>query len=429
VIAASANILASDKNVSTSDKAAIMQSTPPTTAGQVTFHNYRDYPYSQWSFHNIGGPMHVLSIPRAGPVRLLNNKPRQELAELKLNDHHEQLKDVETIFAENDTDALVVLRGDDIVLERYYNGMNRHSQHIWFSATKSLVSTAFGILVEQGKVKLSDSPADHIPELKGSGFERTTIQNILNHSSAIDFHETYTDLSSDFFTRYAPAMNMAWLPGAQDVRPTETDTFGIHDFLSNFIRPDTALEPGDAFDYNSSNADVLGWLISRISGMPLQDFLHQHIWSKLGAEHDALIVVDRALMPIATGGMTTSARDAALFGQMILNRGRVDNQQIIPGSWVDATLNISPKDKQKMQANKKYKHTSWIAYHNMWWLLDETKGEYAAVGIHGQVIYINRSADIVVVFMSSQAVASAAKSPKFPSKLLAAQAIAKHLSR
>ena len=92
-----------------------------------------------------------------------------------------------------------------------------------------------------------------------------SIQQVLDHTTAIDFKENYTDPTSDFFRHYAPALNMAWLPGAADVQPGQSKIYGVHDFLSQFIHPDARLKPGAAFDYNSSNTDLLGWLIARIS--------------------------------------------------------------------------------------------------------------------------------------------------------------------
>ena len=58
-------------------------------------------------------------------------------------------------------------------------------------------------------------------------------------------------------------MNMGWLPGARDAQPESTEIYGVHDFLSKYIKSNNELEPGTDFDYNSSNADVIGWLISR----------------------------------------------------------------------------------------------------------------------------------------------------------------------
>jgi len=408
---------------------APMQGVPPTRESQVTMANYRDYPMSSWAFRNAGAPLNVVMIPRQGEIRTLPGPLRPELGERLYTGVEGQEQGFDELFRSNYADGVLVMQGSRLLHEAYFNGFDGHTQHIWFSMTKSLASAVFGLLVEQGKVDLDASPAKYIPELKGSGFERVTIQQVLDHATAIDFKENYTDFNSEFFRFYAPALNMGWLPGAADVQPSDADIYGVHDFLAQFIKPDPALLPGAAFDYNSSNADVLGWLIARISGQSFQDFVQQNLWAKLGAEHDAYIAVDRAYMPVVTGGMNTTLRDAARFGMMIRDRGEFGGQQLIPASWVDATLDVSDKVKANMAANPKYGEEAWTAYHNMWWILDEQAGEYCAVGIHGQVIYINRSADTVMVWFSSQPVASAARNPGFRAKLQAARELAVSLVR
>jgi CubicO group peptidase (beta-lactamase class C family) len=186
-------------------------------------------------------------------------------------------------------------------------------------------------------------------------------------------------------------------------------------------------EPGDNLDYNSSNADLIGWLISRISGQPFQDYIQKNIWSKLGAEHDAYIAVDRAFMPAVTGGMNSTTRDAARFAMMIRDRGNFNGQQIIPANWIDETLNISKKLRKNMSDNLIYSEEPWTSYHNMWWVIDEKKGEFCAMGIHGQVMYINRSTDTVMVWFSSQPVAGNPRNANTQSKLKAARQLATYL--
>ncbi|NPD48133.1 serine hydrolase [Lentimicrobium sp. S6] len=405
----------------------VMDGFPPTAESQVTFGNYRNYPFSEWAFRNAGAPLNVVMIPRAGEIYTLKENYDSRIGKIELKDANGENKTVDKILEECHTDGFLVLKGNELMYERYFNGLTKDYQHIWFSATKSLTSTAFGILVDQGKANLNDSPAKYIPELKGSGFERVTIQNVLDHSTSIDFKENYTDPNSDFLKYYGPAMNMAQIPGGRDAKPESTEIYGVYDFISKFIRPDTNEIAGEVFDYNSANSDLLGWLISRISGMSYDQFIQQNIWAKLGTDHDAYIAVDRAYMGIATGGFNSTLRDAAHFGSMILNRGNFNGQQIVSAAWVDATINLTAKDKAKMNNNTRYAGSQWIAYKNMWWVLDEQKGEYAAVGIHGQVIYINRKAGIVIAFFSSQPVASAAGNSVFWSKILACQKIASEI--
>ena len=406
-----------------------MQGVPPSRESQVTMANYRDYPASRWAFRNAGAPMHVVMIPRGGNIRQFAKPSRPELAGFKAVDLQGKPKGFDQIFKDNYADGLVIAQGQKVLHERYFGDFSEHDAHIWFSMSKSLASTAFGLLVDQGLVDLQASPAKYIPELVGSGFERVSIQQVLDHGTSIDFHETYTNLDSDFARYYAPALNMGWMPGAADVQPDNAEIYGVHDFLGRFIKPDPDRVPGDNFDYNSANADVLGWLIARLSGQSFQDYIEDNIWSKIGAEHDAYILVDRAYMPAVTGGMNSTARDALRFGIMVRDRGQYNGQRIIPASWIDATLDVSDRLLANMQANTKYQNESWSAYHNMWWILDATAGEYCAVGIHGQVIYINRRADTVMVWFSSQPGAASPGNPNFRAKLQAARQLAVSLSQ
>ena len=408
-------------------KESVMEGFPPTKASQATMSNYLETPYSQWAFANAGAPLNVVMIPRQGTIFELTGPTMPNLGNFTVSDAAGKTMGFEDLFAQNYADGLVVVQGEQLLFEKYFRHLDAHGQHIWFSMSKSLASTALGLLVEAEKIDLSASPTKYIPELKGSGFDRVTIQHVLDMATSIDFNENYTDINSDFLVHYAPALNLVWLKGAADIKPGETQIYGVHDFLTHFIKPDLKRQPGDNFDYNSSNADVLGWLIARISGLPFQDYVQQNIWAKLGAEHDAYIAVDRAYVPAVTGGMNSTLRDALRFGIMIKDRGVFNGQQVIPASWIDKTLQVSEQLKTNMRNNNKYQADPWQAYHNMWWILDADAGEYCAVGIQGQVIYINRKADTVMAWFSSQPGASSANNPDFRLKLDAARQLAASL--
>ena len=405
------------------DSQSVMEGTPPTRDSQATMKNYRDYPFSGWTFQNMGAPLNIVMVPRGGDIAELNQPSNQALGKKIFIDKTGAEMTLEDLFKVHFARGMILIQDDKVLYEKYFDGFGPHKQHIWFSMSKSLASAALGILVEQGKIDVKKSPAHYIPELKNSGFERVTIQNLLDMATSIDFKETYTDMTSDFALKYAVAMNMGWLPGARDAQPESTEIYGVHDFLSKYVKPNKELEPGTDFDYNSSNADVVGWLISRVSGQPYEQFISEQIWSKLGMEHDAYFTVDRAFMPVVTGGMNSTLRDAARFALMIRDEGRVKNKQLIPSEWINSALNIDEKLKSHMTANPKYGEESWEAYHNMWWILDGEKGEFCATGIHGQVIYINRSKNTVMVWFSNQPGAAAPKNINYQSKLNAARSL------
>jgi CubicO group peptidase (beta-lactamase class C family) len=191
-----------------------MRGVPPARNSQVTMHNFRDYPMSKWAFQNSGAPLNTVMIPRQGNIVQLPGPSQSQLGEKLFTTAVGDQQRFDQIFESNYADGVAIIKGGELLHESYFHSFNAQAQHIWFSMSKSLASSAFGLLVEQGKVKLDASPADYIPELKGSGFERVTIQQVLDHGTSLDFKETYTDITSDFALYYAPALNMGWLPGA-----------------------------------------------------------------------------------------------------------------------------------------------------------------------------------------------------------------------
>ncbi|MDP2413580.1 serine hydrolase [Daejeonella sp.] len=415
----------------TSNHIKVMDGFPPSRESQVTFDNYREHPFSQWSFRNTGAPMHVLMIPRSGAVHAFKESHDNSNGRNLSMDTEGNSKTFEDIFKDNYADGVIVLKNNTVLYENYWNGLSKDYQHIWFSVSKSLASSAFGILVDQNKVDLSASPAQYIPELKGSAYERATIQDILNMSTALGFQDNYTDTSSFYYKYYGAAANTRYVPGSDSDTKT-SEVLGTYDFLFKKSFLNKELEPGIKFEYNSTNVDVISWMISRLTGKPYHDFIRENIWAKIGAEHDSYIVADRSYTAVATGGMNTTLRDAALFGNLILNHGSIDGKQIIPAKWVDETINLTDQDKERYSRNDVYVKAKlpWVAYKNFWWILDETKGEYAAVGIHGQVIYINRSVNVVIAYFSSQPQASSVAGYKpFVSKLNACRELTKKMNK
>jgi len=135
-------------------------------------------------------------VPRSGEVHSFNELPDQSIANFPTVDADGKVSTFENIFKDFYTDGVIVIKNNSVLYENYWNGLSRDYQHLWFSVTKSMTSSALGILVEQNKINLSASPAQYIPELKGSSYERATIQDVLNMSTAPGFKENYTDSTS-----------------------------------------------------------------------------------------------------------------------------------------------------------------------------------------------------------------------------------------
>ena len=403
----------------------VMDGFPPSRESQVTSFNYRDYPNGKWSFRNMGAPLPVLMIPREGSVHLFKEPGNHSLGNTKVAGD----TTFEKIFEENEADAVIIVQNNTILFEKYWNGMSRHYGHIWYSMTKSLVSSAFGLLVKQNKVELNASPVKYVPELKGTPWERTTIQDVLNMSTAMGFQESYTDTANMFYKYYGSVSTFP-VPGV-NTDPKTATVLSTYDFLTKVATANNNLRPGYKFEYSSPNVDVISWIVSKVTGKTMNEFIQENIWSKIGAEHDAYILADNSYTAIATGGMNSTLRDAALFATVILNRGKIDGRQVLPQNWIDETLKLTATDKERYSRNDVYVPAKmpWVSYKNYWWILDETKGEYCAVGIHGQVIYINRAAGLVIAYFSSQPVAGSVASKNFLPKLNACRELGKNFSR
>lgn len=308
--------------------------------------------------------MHTLMIPRGGSMHQFKESDNS-FGQSTISTKEGASGTIENVFANNETDGVIIVHNNKILFEKYWSGLTKDYQHIWYSMTKSLTSSAFGILVEQGRIDLSASPVKYVPELKGTPWERTRIQDVLNMSTALGFLESYTDTASFFYKNYGGASRFFYVPGADTVT-TSGQIFSTYDFLTKMARANNNMQPGYKFEYNSSNVDVISWIMSRVTAQPYQQFIYENIWSKLGAEHDAFITTDRAYIAMATGGMNSTLRDAALFASMIMNRGKIDDKQIIPEKWVNQTLLINEEDRERMKRNDVYPKAGlgWIAYKN-----------------------------------------------------------------
>jgi hypothetical protein len=119
----------------------VMDGFPPSRESQVTLRNYREYPYSQWSFRNIGGPMHMLVLPRGGSIHRYNTASRSMVATLPIEDSA-ATKRFEDVFKDNYASGVIVLQNNTLLYEQYWNGLSRDHHHVWFSMTKSMASAA-----------------------------------------------------------------------------------------------------------------------------------------------------------------------------------------------------------------------------------------------------------------------------------------------
>ena len=274
------------------------------------------------------------------------------------------------------TQGFLVLQNDTILYENYWRGQKEDIQHISWSMAKSYVSALFGIAMEEGYIKSIDQTVDeYLPELKGSGYEGVKIKDVLQMSTGVKFDETYSDSNSD--------INKYW----------KGFVFGKSqdEFASTLIneRP-----PGTYNQYVSINTHVLGMIIVKATGQSLTGYLQKKIWEPIGAEFDAYWLSDGKGMEMANGGLNACLRDYAKLGRLYLNKGNWDGKQIVPLAWVEESTHST---EEYLQPESENSSDFGVGYGYQWWLLDGCEGEFMAIGVYNQYIYINPTTNTIIV--------------------------------
>ena len=370
------------------DPARLMQGFPPPPEYRIHVGTWQRWPQKIWSFPTTRERFPTRPLTPRGPVWPLP-EARRSLDAVQVGTAEAPMTWPQMLAATH-TDAVLVLHQGRIVEERYLNGMKPATPHLMFSATKSMVGLMGAVLVAEGRLDANARVASLLPELADSAWADATVRQVLDMTDGVRFTEVYTDPTSDIFA-YVGAMG--WAPElAKPGNPS-----GILGMLGTLkVRHD---EPrGTAFRYRSPATDVAGWLASRAAGQSITQWLQERLWSRLGMEHEGNVMLDPAGTEVAFAGMSASLRDLGRIGQMLLQRGRVGEQQIVPGSVVDEL--IRGGDPRAFEASGIPHRPGW-SYRHQWWVNPKAPRSFAAMGAYGQRLYVFPDHQMVVVMFGS----------------------------
>lgn len=287
-----------------------------------------------------------------------------------------ETKSIAQFLLDTDTTGLVVTRGDQILYEEYFQGNTEGSRTIVWSTSKSVVSALLGIAIEDGYINdVSDPVTKYVPSLAVSGYNGVSIEDVLQMSSGINFNEDYFDASSDF-NKMAP--RSVGLGGP------------LEDVL---LTLESEHEPGTVREYASSDTQVLGMVIREATGIDLASYTETRLWKPAGMESDAYWLTDSSGVESAFGGFNATLRDLARFGNIYLHEGFWNGKQIVPADWVRASVTAD-------KAHLLPKGDS-LGYGYQWWVPWGNEGDFMAIGIYGQAIYVNPSLNIVIAKTSA----------------------------
>ena len=404
-------------NAAASDPVALgwMQGFPPTADKQIRFEDgsFLRFPQQRWSFSHWRQFRPTVKIARGGSVTPL---PRAERGDLDAVTFTPMGVSAPMTWAQslsaNYTDGIVVLHKGKIVYERYFGALKPDGEHIAFSVGKSLFGTIAATLVAEGKLDRNAPVLHTIPELAGSGFADATVGQVLDMTTALKFSEDYVGTSGDF-AAYRLARGTSPLPAGYD------GPGSAYEFDRRIAKNG---EHGRAFVYRSPNTDVLGWLISRAEGKPLDQVVSERLWSRIGAEADAYIHVDPSGVGHAGSGFNSGLRDLARFGEMMRLNGRFAGRQVVPAAVVEKIRKGG--DPAKFSG---YATLSGWSYGDQWWHSHDDHGVFMARGTYGQAIYIDPKAEMVIARFASHPLAGNVNLD--PTSLPAYRAIAEHLMK
>ncbi len=261
--------------------------------------------------------------------------------------------------------GVIAIKKGRVILERYALGNDRNSRWISFSVAKSVVSMLIGAAIKDGYIEsVDDLVVDYLPRLKGSAYDGVTIKNILQMSSGVKWNEDYEDPKSD----------VALSPGG---------TLPLIGYLSKLPR---AATPGVKFNYNTGETNIAGALLRAAIGNNLATYLTNKIWQPFGMESDASWSLEKT-GGVEFGGCCINAtlRDYARIGLFALRNGELTNRvKVLPDHWMAESTAPS---------------AGYEGYGYYWWLMGGDA--YAALGVFGQMIWIDPKREIVIAMHSA----------------------------
>jgi len=326
------------------------------------------------NFSNLKDIFFSTPIPESGTEYIWEEALQELPATFMVGETEFTLEDWLT---ETKTTSVLVVQNGKIANESYRLGTEKDDLRISWSVAKSFLSAAFGVAVSEGKIELDKTVEVYEPTFKGTAYEGVTVRNVLNMSSGVKFNEDYLDFWSDI----NKMGRILALGGSMD------------DFAASL--DERIFEQGKYRKYTSIDTHVLAMVLRAATGETLTNYLGEKIITPLGFGKQPHYVTDSQGNAFALGGLNIRTRDFAKFGQMFINNGTFNGQEIVPSGWILASTAASAS---------KPETDDLFDYGYQWWIPTDSAqngGDYLARGIYGQYIYINPGTETVIIKTSA----------------------------
>lgn len=337
-------------------------------------------PYNYYYFHHMDKLDFKFDLVRRGGTVYPLKEPTNTFSTNYTYNKHTYTLD--QYMKRNAVTGFLVLKDNQIIYERYFHGADQQSRFLTNSVGKSITSTLVGIALEEGKISSVNDPIiKYLPDLKESGFNRVTIKQALEMASGLDLSYTPYDphSSTHQFNKSALTGNPSFMN------------------LLKSLKANKKVKPGTVFDYENENTEALGLALEKAVGKPLNEYMQEKIWSKIGAQSDAFLYRAKVQPDqCAFGCVSATARDYARFGLMMMNGGSLNGTQIVGSSWVKEATTAE-------QFVKPVDENGGLGYGYQWWIPAGSDQAFEGLGIFGQILYVNPSKHIVIVETSAWA--------------------------
>jgi len=279
------------------------------------------------------------------------------------------------MLARTDTIAFLVIDDGAIVYERYLHEHTASSLSQIFSVSKSVTSLLVGTAIEEGLIASVDQPVTaYLPELADQGFDEVTLRHLLTMTSGTDYVENDNPFGIHVILNYTPTL--------------EREILGFQ----------VVDQPGTVFRYKSGDNALLGLILDRLlEPRTVTDYAQDRVWSPLGMEDDGVWSIDSAGDGLERTWccLATTARDLAKVGRLYLDDGEANGRQIVSPEWVRQSVQVGGTPSEAWPAD--FRAAGWRNYGYQWWLASEEAGDYFALGKDGQFLYVNPSAETIIV--------------------------------
>ena len=355
----------------------------------VTHSNWLRPEVNTRSFQQVERLMPTSTVDRGdGPTSALPMEPT-DLSGFEFPDQYGVTRDFEGYLRDGHVDALLLWQDGALRQAVYRNGHTLRTRHIAFSVTKSFTGLLAEMLIDDGVLDDTALIPQYVHELDvpGGAYTDATLRNVLNMEIGIDFTEIYDDPTSSI-------RQFGYASGMRRARPGEAQFDDLYSYLPSMRKKG---EHGIDFHYVTSNSEVLGWVIERVTDTPLATLFGDRIYRHIGADRDAFYITDRLGKAVSGGGLGITAPDLLRLALMVSHDGRWNGVQIVPSRVIER-LKADGTPRPSLWGNEgggtDNSYTSQWYHHGPDHLLH-------AAGIHAQTVFISTVKDAVMVVQSS----------------------------